>query len=113
MKRLLIGVFVLLFSFDGVAALTYTGLNQINLGRVIRGSETGALSFIVDSDSTDILTTLVITSTGLDFHTTDPSKITDLTYILMMGMVFLILGTQKLQHPPRIIQLVNSTYIYN
>ena len=64
----------MLFSLDGVAALTYTGLNQINLGRVIRGSETGALSFIVDSDATDIMT-LVITSTGLDFHTTDPSKL--------------------------------------
>ncbi|RAP24939.1 hypothetical protein DID73_00095 [Candidatus Marinamargulisbacteria bacterium SCGC AG-343-K17] len=79
MKRLLIGLFVLLFSLDGFAVLSYTGLTQINSGRVIRGEPTGALSFTVVSDGTDTLTSLKITSDSTDFHTTDQAKVTDLS----------------------------------
>jgi hypothetical protein len=79
MKRLLIGLFVLLFSVDGLGSLTYGNLTQINSGRVIRGEPTGALRFTVVSTGSDTLTSLTITSNQMKFHTTDASKITDLS----------------------------------
>lgn len=85
MRGLVACFFIFLFSLDGLGALTYGGLTQINSGRVIRGEPTGALRFTVVSDGTDTLTSLTITSDQSDFHTTDSSKITDLSLYIDDG----------------------------
>ena len=78
MKRLLIGLFVLLFSVDGFSAITVSDFEQINLGRVIRETETGALKFVIVSDEAagEVWTQLKINSVNL-FDASDQSKITD------------------------------------
>ena len=78
MKRLLIGLFILLFSVDGLAVFTVSNFDQISLGRVIRGTETGALKFVIVSDEAagEAWTQLKVNSVGL-FDATDQAKITD------------------------------------
>lgn len=78
-------LFCFSFFIEWVGALTYGGLTQINSGRVIRGEPTGALRFTVVSDGSDTLTSLIITSDQADFHTTDSSKITDLSLYIDDG----------------------------